>query len=76
LQAFRDRVSQELYDYGGIDATGTQRILTAIETAFPDWRTSAGIPKRESLIKRNIQWLQEDWRVQGVSAGDPTQFRE
>lgn len=77
LTLFRDSVQSELERGGGvIGAAGIARIKTAMVEAFPDWRTSAGVPSRDRLIELNIVWTLRGWRIADTSEGSPAEFRE
>lgn len=77
LETFRSLVEAELERGGGtVTAAGTQRIKDQIVDAFPDWRTSAGVPSRDRLIELNIDWTLRGWRIEGTGAGSPAEFRE
>ena len=77
LTTFRDQVQDELWRGGGaIPPEGVARIQAAMADAFPDWRTSAGVPSRDQLIVLNIDWTLRGWRISGAEDGGPEAFRE
>ncbi len=77
LETFRALVEAELeMGGGGVSPDGVARIKTAIVDAFPDWRTSAGVPSRDRLIELNIGWTLQGWRLSNQTGSNPRQFRE
>ncbi|MBW4706353.1 MBL fold metallo-hydrolase [Roseobacter sp. YSTF-M11] len=77
LETFRSLVEAELeVGDGAILEDGVSRIKSTIVDAFPDWRTSAGVPSRDRLIELNIGWTLQGWRLSGQSSSNPRQFRE
>ncbi|MEM7730972.1 MAG: MBL fold metallo-hydrolase [Pseudomonadota bacterium] len=75
LETFRSLVEEEL-ERGGVGPDGVRRIKYDIVAAFPDWRTSAGVPSRDRLIELNIDWTLRGWRIDSAGAGGPAEFRE
>ena len=77
LTTFRDAVQAELWREGGaMPPEAVARIQTAMADAFPDWRTSAGVPSRGQLIALNVGWTLRGWRLGGAEEGGPEAFRE
>ncbi|MEL7444236.1 MAG: MBL fold metallo-hydrolase [Pseudomonadota bacterium] len=62
---------------GGIGTAEARRVRDGIVDAFPDWRTSAGVPERDRLIALNIGWTLDGWRIprSGENAIGPRAFR-
>ncbi len=75
LETHRDYIAAALDDDGVVDAAEREAIADALEAAFPDWRTTAGIPARRQVIARNIDWALRGWRVEGAGAGNAREFR-
>lgn len=77
LRLFRERVQDELWRGGGaVPPEGVARITAAMVEAFPDWRTSAGVPSRDRLVELNVAWTLRGWRIGGGEEAGPEQFRE
>ncbi|MEM8797019.1 MAG: MBL fold metallo-hydrolase [Pseudomonadota bacterium] len=77
LETFRSLVENELERGGGaVTSEGVQRIKNRIVDAFPNWRTSAGVPSRDRLIELNINWTLRGWRIDGPDAASPAEFRD
>ncbi len=76
LETHRDEIAAALENDGQVDKEERETIKNAIESRFPDWRTTAGIPERRLVIDRNIDWILRGWRVQGAGGGDAVEFRE
>ncbi|WP_300057433.1 MBL fold metallo-hydrolase [uncultured Roseobacter sp.] len=75
LEIHRDEVAAALEDDGTVDAVEREAIKDAIESRFPSWRTTAGIPARRDVIERNIDWILRGWRVDGAGEGQAAEFR-
>ncbi|MEM8755673.1 MAG: MBL fold metallo-hydrolase [Pseudomonadota bacterium] len=75
LEAHRDQIAGALEDDGIVDDAEREAIADALEAAFPDWRTTAGVPTRRQVIALNIDWALRGWRVEGAGAGDAREFR-
>ncbi|MEM7671593.1 MAG: hypothetical protein AAF317_21140, partial [Pseudomonadota bacterium] len=76
LSLFRDQVQDALWQGdGNVTAEGAGAVRAAMTDAFPDWRTSAGVPSRDALIDLNIGWTLRGWRL-AEDGGGPRQFRE
>lgn len=76
LTTFRALLQAELTRSGGaIQSDGVARVRRQIVDAFPDWRTSAGVPLRDRLIELNISWTLQGWRLSGTRSDGPRAFR-
>lgn len=75
LETFRGLIEEQLIHDGRIGPDGVTRIKSAIVDAFPDWRTSAGVPTRDRLIELNIGWTLRGWRIGNGSEAGPRAFR-
>lgn len=76
LDTWQALIQEALDREGGeIGEQGVRTIRNGIVDAFPDWRTSAGVPDRDQLIALNIDWTLRGWRIAGASEGNPQQFR-
>ena len=77
LTTFRDQMQGQLWREGGaMPPEAVARIQAAMADAFPDWRTSAGVPSRDQLIALNVAWTLRGWRIGGTEEGGPEAFRE
>lgn len=76
LQTFRALLQAELERSGGsMRAEGVARVQTQMIDAFPNWRTSAGVPARDRLIELNIGWTLQGWRLSVPQGEGPRAFR-
>lgn len=75
LEAHRNQIAAALEDDGIVDVAEREAIADALEVAFPNWRTTAGIPSRRQVIERNIDWTLRGWRIQGAGEGNAREFR-
>ena len=76
LEFFRQQMEDELDRGGGfIGPEAETRIAIAVAEAFPDWRTSAGVPSRDALIRLNIGFTLRGWRLQAGGDASPEEFR-
>lgn len=75
LEAHRDEIAAALEDDGVVDVAERDAIADALEAAFPNWRTTAGIPSRRQVIARNIDWALRGWRIEDAGAGNAREFR-
>ena len=68
LISFRDAIAQALLNDSQVDSQEREQIKEKINDEFPNWRTSAGIASRDTLLNQNIDWTLRAWRVQNPNA--------
>ena len=68
LTSFRDAIAQALLNDSQVDSQEREQIKATINNKFPNWRTSAGIASRDTLLNQNIDWTLRAWRVQNPNS--------
>ena len=61
-------IAQALLNDSQVDEAEREQIKATINNKFPNWRTSAGIASRDTLLNQNIDWTLRAWRVQNTNA--------